>query len=53
MAEHSVLFGELRASRCAGFYRLVLHALHHLRLIHRYRRSMKNFCVYQQYEVRI
>ena len=27
MTEHSVLCGELRAPRCPGFYRLVLHAL--------------------------
>ena len=54
MAENSVLCGELRAPRCPGFYRLVLHALPHLRLLHRYRRTMKNLlCVQQQYEVRI
>ena len=39
MAENSVLCGELRAPRCPGFYRLVLPALH------RYRRTMKNYCV--------
>ena len=51
MTENSVLCGELRALRCPGFYRLVLHALLHLRLRHRYRRTM-NFllCVQQQYE---
>ena len=36
----SVLCGELRAPRCPGFYRLVLHALLHLRLRHRYRKTM-------------
>ena len=35
-----------------GFYRLVLHALLHLRLRHRYRRTMKMLlCVQQQYDV--
>ena len=35
-----------------GFYRLVLHALLHLRLRHRYRRTMKMLlCVHQQYDV--
>ena len=54
MTENSVLCGELRALRCPGFYRLVLHALLHLRLRHRYRRTMNFlFCVQQQYEVRI
>ena len=41
MAEISVLCGELRVPRCPGFYRLVLHALPHLRLLPRYRRTMK------------
>ena len=41
MEENSVLCGELRTPRCPGFFRLVLHALLHLR------------CVQQQYEVRI
>ena len=41
MAENSVSRGELRAPRCPGFYRLVLHALLHLRLLHRYRRTIK------------
>ena len=41
MEENPVLCGELRAPRCPGFYRLVLHALLHLRLRHRYRRTMK------------
>ena len=54
MAENSVLCGELRVPRCPGFYRLVLHALLHLRLRHRYRRTMKMLlCVQQQHEVRI
>ena len=53
MEENSVLCEELRA-RCPGFYRLVLHAPLHLRLLHRYRRTMKiYFCVQQQYEVEI
>ena len=43
MAENSVLCGELRAPRFPGFYRLVLPALPHLRLRHRYRRTMKMF----------
>ena len=43
MAENSVLCGELRAPRCPGFYRLVLHALPHLRLRHRYRRTKEMF----------
>ena len=47
MAEKTVLCGELRASRCPGFYRLVLHALLHLRLQHRY--DYENFSVQQQY----
>ena len=51
MAENSVVCGELRASRCAGFYRLILPALPHLRLRHRYRRTTNFFCVQQQYEV--
>ena len=52
MAENSVLCGELRAPRCPGFYRLVLHAQLHLRLLHRYRRTVKIFsCVQQQHEV--
>ena len=41
MGETSVLCGELRAPRCPDFYRLVLHALLHLPLRHRYRRTMK------------
>ena len=54
MEENTVLCGEIRVPRCPGFYRLVLHALPHLRLLHRYRRTMKNLlCVQQQYEVRI
>ena len=53
MEENSVFCGELRASRCPGFYRLVLPALPHLRLRHRYRRTMKILLiVQQQYEVR-
>ena len=54
MAEKSVFCGELRVPRCPGYYRLVLHALPHLRLLHRYLRT-KEFllCVQQQYEVRI
>ena len=51
---NSVLCGELRAPRCPGFYRLVLHAQLHTRLRHRYRRTLKILlCVQQQYEVRI
>ena len=53
MAEKSVLCGELRAPRCPGFYRLFLHALPHVRLRHRYRRTMIFPCVQQQYEVKI
>ena len=41
MTENSVLWWEFRAPRCPGFYRLVLHALPHLRLLHRYRGTMK------------
>ena len=53
MEGNSVFCGELRASRCPGFYRLVLPALPHLRLRHRYRRTMKILLiVQQQYEVR-
>ena len=54
MAENSVLCEEFPAPRCPGFCRLVLHALPHLRLLHRYRRTMKILlCVQQQIEVRI
>ena len=45
MAENSVLCWELRAPRFLGFYRLVHHALLHLRLRHRYRRTMNFYCV--------
>ena len=44
MAENSVLCGELRVPRCPGFYRLVPHALLHIRLLHRYRRTMFFLC---------
>ena len=53
MAEISVLRGELRVPRCPGFLSTRSHALLHLRLRHRYRRTMKIYCVLQQYEVRI
>ena len=45
MEENSVLCGELRAPRCPGFYRLVLRALLHLRLLHRYRKTTKIYSV--------
>ena len=45
MAENSVFCGELRVLRCPGYYRLVLHALPHLRLLHRYLRTMKFYYV--------
>ena len=52
--QKTVSCGELRAPRCPGFNRLVLHAPLHPRLRHRYRRTMKILlCVQQQYEVRI
>ena len=54
MAANSVVCGEFRAPRCPGFCRPVLPAQPHLRLRHRYRRTMKILlCVQQQYEVRI